>query len=109
MAQVVYFQPAQMTYNADTPLNVLLVADSAVATRCVFRFYGSVGEDWRELYAQEKAVEAGHTHLYFQLSARCFGAAVWGEVPEELTLLAATEPPTQNCGGLLLFREEQAP
>ncbi len=103
MAQVVYFQPAQMTFSPDAPLNVLLVADSETAGECVFRFYGSVGAGWKELYAQEKAVEAGHTHLYFQLPAQCFGAALWGEVPDELTLLAATEPPKGERGGLLLF------
>lgn len=103
--RVVYFQPAQTTFSDTAPLNVLLVADSEAAGSCVFRFYGSVGSGCKELFAQEKAVEKGHTHLYFQLPARCFGAQLWGTTPEELTLLASVQEP-EGAGGVLLFREE---
>lgn len=106
MAEVVYVQPAQETFSDAAPLNVLLVAHSAAAGSCVFRFYGSAGDGWKELFRQERAVEQGHTHLYFQLPARCFGAQLWGQVPEELSLLASTQPPQTPRGGVLLFREE---
>ncbi len=104
MTAVVYFQPAQLTYSDAAPLNVLLVADSSSAGCCTFRFFGSVGADWRELFAQEKRVEKGHTHLYFQLPAHCFSAQRWGTVPEELALLATTGAPSAADRGILLFR-----
>lgn len=101
---VEYFQPAQTTYSDTEPLNVLLVANSPAVGTCVFRFFASVGDGWREIYSQEKAVEKGHTHLYFQLPARCFSAETWGETPDELSLIAATVPPECPDGGILLFR-----
>lgn len=104
MTNVVYFQPAQPTFAEREPLNILLVADSSAAGKCTFHFYASDGNTRREIFSQEKTVEKGHTHLYFQLPARCFGAETWGEVPDELTLLAATAPPENADGGILLFR-----
>lgn len=102
MTKVVYFQPAQTTFSEREPLNVLLVADSPEAGTAIFRFFASAGAEWKEVFLQEKAVEKGHTHLYFQLPARSFGAEIWGEVPEELSLSASANQ-SAPFGNMLLF------
>lgn len=102
MVRIEYFQPAQATFSEASPLNILLVADSPADGCCVFRFYASTGTDRRLLFSQEKTLAKGHNHLYFQLPAPCFGAETWDELPDELTLWAATE--SSEGDRMLLFR-----
>lgn len=102
MVRIEYFQPAQATFSEASPLNILLVASSPAEGLCPFRFYASTGNDRRLLFTQEKPLEKGHNHLYFQLPAHCFGAETWGELPDELTLWAATD--SSEARHMLLFR-----
>lgn len=96
--------PAQTTYTDETALNLLLLAFSHNQQVCEFRFYGATGSGWLELHRQEAALQKGYNHLYFQLPGRCFSAQLWGEVPEELTLLATTGLPEPTDARVLLFR-----
>ena len=97
--------PSRTVFSDRTPLNVLLVANNPKPELCrrIFRFYADDGSGWREIFAQEKELEPnGHSHLYFQLPARCFGPAFWDAQPDELTLCAAFSPP-EHDGGVLLY------
>ena len=98
--------PAQTTLCRGEPLNVLLIVGNSEneARRVPIRFYGNEGHGWRELYAKDcDLAPKGHSHLYFQLPARCFGEEFWGHAPEELSLVAAQAPPASEQGGVLLF------
>ena len=97
--------PARAFFSEKLPLNVLVVAnnpDTQPRTQR-FCFYANAGSGWREIFAQEKKLAPnGHSHIYFQIPAHCFGADFWGEQPDELTLCAAFAPPEQD-GGLMLY------
>lgn len=101
--------PAQTTLRRGEPLNVLLIVGNSdnEVRRVPIRFYGSEGDGWRELYTKDcDLAPKGHSHLYFQLPARCFGEETWGHAPEELSLVAAQAPPASEQGGVLLFFDE---
>ena len=98
--------PAQTTLRRGEPLNVLLVVGNSdnETRRVPIRFYGSEGDGWRALYAKAcELAPPGHSHLDFQLPARCVGEEFWGHAPEELSLVAAQAPPVSEQGGVLLF------
>ncbi len=100
--------PAENPARAGQSLNVLLVAENTsdrALTQAV-RFYGSLGREWRELLAEERAFPAhSHPHFYFNIPADRFSETFWGEEVEELALAAGIAPPGPAEQGVLVFFE----
>ena len=100
------FIPAENPAKRGQSLNVLLVTENTGdedVTRTV-RFYGSLGDKWRELLAEERDFPArSHPHLYFNLPTEVLSEAFWGEDLDEIALTAGETPPGEKVRGTLVF------
>ena len=106
MIRFLAFIPAENPAKRGQSLNVLLVTENTGdedLTRTV-RFYGSTGDGWRELLAEERDFPAhSHPHLYFNIPAERLSADFWGEDLDEIALTAGETPPGEKDRGTLVF------
>ena len=100
--------PAQHTIRRGESLNVLLVMQSDKPTTAPVRLWGCDGTAWRELLREQREFpQAGHVHLYFNISADRFLAPFWGgQAPEEVALYVGDAPPQGLDAGVLVFVQD---